>query len=136
MSVDADATQGSPSSPASLSVSSVRPRTELFLISFATLFFELACIRWFGSMVVYLTFFTNIVLMACFLGMAVGCLASSRSQRLIVFTIPLALVSVILTAALIRFSHRFSVDVGGQMSPQEVFFGTEPFGFEPIRGRR
>ena len=40
----------------------------LFLISFVILFFELACIRWFGSTVIFLTFFTNIVLLACFLG--------------------------------------------------------------------
>ena len=60
-----------------------RPRRvdlHLFLISFAILFFELACIRWFGSTVVFLTFFTNIVLMACFLGMTVGCLAASRGR--------------------------------------------------------
>ena len=37
---------------------------DLFLISFLILFFELACIRWFGSMVVFLTFFTNIVQLA------------------------------------------------------------------------
>jgi hypothetical protein len=37
----------------------------LFLISFLILFFELTCIRWFGSTVVYLTFFTNIVLLRC-----------------------------------------------------------------------
>jgi spermidine synthase len=101
------------------------------LISFMLLFYELTCIRWFGSMVVYLTFFTNIILMACFLGMTVGCLAASRSQRFIRFTIPLALVSTTLTAALIRYAHRLNVDVGGQRSPQEVFFGTERSGFAP-----
>ena len=50
-----------------------RPRRvdlHLFLISFVILFFELACIRWFGSTVIFLTFFTNLVLMACFLGMS------------------------------------------------------------------
>ena len=53
-----------------------RACVELFLISFLILFFELACIRWFGSTVIFLTFFTNIVLMACFLGVSVGCLAA------------------------------------------------------------
>ena len=48
----------------------------LFVISFVLLFFELACIRWFGSTVVFLTFFTNIVLLATFLGMSVGLLAA------------------------------------------------------------
>ena len=58
------------------------PFADLFLISFLILFFELACIRWFGSTVIFLTFFTNIVLMACFLGMSVGCLAASRRRDL------------------------------------------------------
>src|SRR6478672_4137000 len=57
---------------------SVRASFELFLISFLILFLELACIRWFGSTVIFLTFFTNIVLMACVLGMTVGCLSASR----------------------------------------------------------
>ena len=42
-----------------------RSYADLFLISFLILFFELAAIRWFGSTVVFLTFFTNIVLLAC-----------------------------------------------------------------------
>ena len=42
----------------------------LFFISFVLLFLELSCIRWFGSTVVFLTFFTNIVLLATFLGMS------------------------------------------------------------------
>ena len=54
---------------------------ELFSISFLILFFELACIRWFGSTVIFLTFFTNIVLMACFLGVSVGCLAARGAGR-------------------------------------------------------
>ena len=61
-----------------------RPRRvdlHLFLISFAILFFELACIRWFGSTVLFLTFFTNLILMACFLGISVGCLAASEAPR-------------------------------------------------------
>ena len=57
-------------------------KRELFLISFLILFFELACIRWFGSTVVFLTFFTNIVLMACFLGMTVGLLAARGAAEL------------------------------------------------------
>src|SRR5215471_10454076 len=76
-----------------------RVSVDLFLISFAILFFELACIRWFGSMVIFLTFFTNLVLMACFLGMSVGCLAASRTRNFISTVIPLALVSVLLSGA-------------------------------------
>ena len=57
---------------------SSRRTADLFLVSFLILFMELACIRWFGSMVVFLTFFTNIVLLAAFLGISVGCLAASQ----------------------------------------------------------
>ena len=70
----------------------VRASVELFLISFLILFFELACIRWLGSTVMFLTFFTNIVLMACFLGVSVGCLAASRSWSWMNTLVPLALV--------------------------------------------
>ena len=53
---------------------------DLFLISLLILFLELACIRWFPAHVLFLTFFTNTVLLACFVGMSVGCLAA-RSKR-------------------------------------------------------
>jgi hypothetical protein len=45
---------------------------ELFLISVLILFLELAGIRWFPAHALHLTFFTNVVLLACFLGMSVG----------------------------------------------------------------
>ncbi len=101
---------------------------DLFLVSFLILFFELACIRWFGSTVVYLTYFTNIVLMACFLGMSVGCLAASGRTGCGAWVLPLALVSVIAANAVLLIHTKFGrllIDVGGQGSPQEIFFGTE-----------
>lgn len=113
--------------PAVPPVTPRRGHFELFLASFALLFFELACIRWFGSTVVYLTFFTNFVLMACILGMSVGCLAASRSQRFEAFVIPLALVTAMMAFGLLRSFERgeMSINVGNQSSPQQVFFGTE-----------
>src|SRR5437868_11338317 len=78
-----------------------RPLLSLLLISFLILFFELACIRFFGSMVVFLTFFTNIVLMACFLGMSVGCLTATRRRNFIDAVLPLLFLTV--TLALITF---------------------------------
>src|SRR4051794_9742912 len=72
---------------------------DLFLISFVILFLELAFIRWFGSNVMFLTFFTNLVLMACFLGMSVGLLSAGRRQNLISFVLPLALLSIVLAVA-------------------------------------
>lgn len=40
----------------------------LFIVGFLVLFLELACIRWFAAYVVFLQFFTNVVLIAAFLG--------------------------------------------------------------------
>jgi spermidine synthase len=108
----------------------------LFLISFLILFAELACIRWFGSTVVFLTFFTNLVLMACFLGMSVGCLAASRRQDLVNTVIPLLLAaSAAACLTLVGYMRisRLTIDVGRQQQPQQVFFGTEARPADPGR---
>jgi len=100
----------------------------LFLISFLILFFELACIRWFGSTVVYLTFFTNIVLLATFLGMSVGCLTASSRRDWSSSVIPLLLVAVAGACVVwYLFTHvvPYQINVGAQGSPQQVYFGTE-----------
>jgi SAM-dependent methyltransferase len=106
-----------------------KPYSDLFFISFATLFLELACIRWFGSAVPFLTFFTNLVLFACFLGMSVGLLAAGRRANFGTWIIPLAVAAVGL-AELTSWAYAhfgsLSIDVGGQADPQQVFFGTEP----------
>src|ERR1700756_1263415 len=52
----------------------------LFLVGFLVLFFELACIRWFAAYVIFLQFFTNVVLIASFLGMSCGCLAARQPR--------------------------------------------------------
>jgi Spermine/spermidine synthase domain len=103
---------------------------DLFLISFVILFFELAFIRWFGANVIFLTFFTNLVLMACFLGMSVGLLSAGRRRNLITWVFPLALLTTVLAIATLAISKRTNyllIDVGGQNSPQQVFFGTSKF---------
>ena len=46
-----------------------RAGLDLFLISGLVLFLELACIRWFPAHVLYLTFFTNAVLLAAFVAL-------------------------------------------------------------------
>src|SRR4051794_28924710 len=105
-----------------------RAYLDLFLISFLILFFELACIRWFGSTVIFLTFFTNIVLMACFLGVSVGCLAASRRWSWIHMLAPLALVAAASACGFLWAYNTFSqvmIDVGSQQSPQLIYFGTD-----------
>ena len=100
---------------------------DLFLISLIILFLELACIRWFPAHVLYLTFFTNVVLLASFLGMSVGCLAASHRRNCLAWT-PLLLVVALTAAHAVEISSgsfvKF-VDVGNQASPQQVYFGTE-----------
>lgn len=104
------------------------PLLDLFLVSFTLLFFELTCIRWFASTVIFLTFFTNLVLMACFLGMSVGCLSASRRFSFVRTVLPVTLLAVataLLAAGAYNHYGQFAVDVGGQKSPQVVYFGTE-----------
>ena len=71
----------------------------LFLVGFLVLFLELACIRWFAAYVIFLQFFTNVVLLASFLGMSCGCMAARKRYdwlgqfpALALFTVTAALV--------------------------------------------
>ena len=100
----------------------------LFLVGFLVLFFELACIRWFSANVIFLQFFTNVVLIACFLGMSCGCLAARRRWDWLAATPYIALATFAAAHALLvvyTYWGGLAVDVGHQASPQEVFFGTE-----------
>jgi hypothetical protein len=102
-------------------------RLDLFLISLLTLFLELTCIRWFPSHVLFLTFFTNTVLLASILGIAVGCLAAKRKSNLLLWT-PLVLIVALGSAHAVewlRLTNSGVIDVGNQASPQMVFFGVE-----------
>ncbi len=104
-----------------------RSYQELFLISFLLLFFELACIRWFGSYVIFLTFFTNVVLLGSFVGMSVGCLAASRRTNFINWTPLVCLIAVVSALGIIylyQTDHSITVDIGHQYSPDRVYFGT------------
>jgi hypothetical protein len=109
-------------------VASKHTHFELFLVSFLVLFFELACIRWFAAYVVFLTFFTNIILLASFLGMSVGCLAAPRKTnfvKMVPLLSLLAIFSAVTTLAIYESHTGISVDVGNQASPQQIYFGTE-----------
>lgn len=100
----------------------------LFLVGFLVLFLELACIRWFAVYVVFLQFFTNVPLIASFLGMSCGCLAA-RSNRDWLGYFPRAMGAAVIAAFLFYIVYHLwtglAIDVGHQSSPQEVFFGTE-----------
>jgi SAM-dependent methyltransferase len=80
------------------------------------LFVELALIRWTGSNVVYLSYFSNFVLLGSFLGIGIGFLRARSSVSLWPYA-PLVL------AAFVVFVRAFPVEIdrsGGQL----IYFGT------------
>src|SRR5271157_5076242 len=94
----------SASPQASAETSLLRARLDLFLISAFILVLELACIRWFPAHVLYLTFFTNTVLLACFLGMSLGCLVADRPRNYLAATPALLGLAVIAAHAVDYFT--------------------------------
>jgi len=107
-----------------------RSYRDLFLVSFLILFFELAAIRFFASTVVFLTFFTNIVLLACFLGMSVGLLAARTGRDFVRMALPIATLTVAAAIATHwaywHWADALTVTVGNQAtSPGLIYFGTE-----------
>ncbi|QPC99805.1 spermidine synthase [Qipengyuania soli] len=68
----------------------------LVLSAFLMLFLELALIRWLGSNVVHLSYFSNFVLLGSFLGIGAGFLISRKSWSVWPITLPLLCILVIL----------------------------------------
>lgn len=87
----------------------------LVLLSGLMLFVELALIRWTGSNVVFLSFFSNFVLLGSFLGIGVGFLRGTSRVDLFPFA-PLAL--AILVGAVLTFP--VEIDRSGS---ELIFFG-------------
>jgi hypothetical protein len=91
-------------------------RTRIFLVSFTLLFFELLCIRWIPAYVRYLSYFTNFILLASFLGMGLGILAARRPNfRFPPF--PLLLLALAGVVAVNRFELNIS-------STDVLYFGS------------
>ncbi len=103
-------------------------KRDLFLISFLFLFLELAFIRWLPAEVLFLTFFTNTILLACFLGLSLGCLAARSGRNYMAITPILLAIAIAAGGAMesIRIKLQDVLNVGGNdTSPQMVYFGTE-----------
>ncbi len=90
-----------------------KPR--LVLLSFLMLFVELAIIRWSGANVVYLAYFSNLVLLGSFLGIGLGFLWAGRGGR------PLFPYAPLVLAALVAFIRFFPIDIRVTGS-QLIFF--------------
>src|SRR4051794_8594851 len=96
-------------------------RTRIFLVSFTLLFFELLCIRWIPAYVRYLSYFTNFILLASFLGMGLGILVARRTNfRFPPF--PLLVLALAIVVALNRFELNIS-------STDVLYFGSGTTGF-------
>jgi hypothetical protein len=92
---------------------------QLFMLSFLMLFVELALIRWSGALVIYLSYFSNFVLLGSFLGIGVGFLRARSRVNLFPWA-PVAL------ALLIAFVRIFPVQVN-RAGNQLLFFGYGTF---------
>ena len=79
------------------------------------LFLELALIRWIGSNVLYLSYFSNFVLLASFLGIGLGFLRANAARDLSGYA-PIAL------AALVAFVRIFPVEID-RSGTELIFFG-------------
>jgi len=98
----------------------VMPRARLFGLSFLMLFTELALIRWTGANIVYLSYFSNFVLLGSFLGIGIGFLRARARVNLFPYA-PVAL------ALLILFVRVFPVEVVRTGNAGIIFFGYGKF---------
>jgi hypothetical protein len=95
-------------------------RLRLFLLSFLMLFVELALIRWTGSNVVYLSYFSNFVLLGSFLGIGLGFLRAKAKVDLFPYA-PIALLG------LVCFVLFFPVEIDRSGS-NLIYYGGKPSG--------
>lgn len=56
----------------------------LFLISYVMLFLEIFLIRWISTEVRIFAYVSNLVLLACFLGMGIGCYFSKKKENILI----------------------------------------------------
>src|SRR5690348_1893807 len=97
-------------------------RRDLFLISALFLFLELTFIRWFPAEVLFLTFFTNTVLLASFLGLSLGCLAANHKRDYLPWTPVVIIIGIAAGAAMesLRLALQDILDVGKNVSAPQV----------------
>src|SRR5437870_8110513 len=95
-------------------------RARFLLVSFRLLFFELLCIRWIPAYVRYLSYFTNFILLASFLGMGLGILAARRATFRF---LPFPLLVLLLTAVVAV--NRFELNIS---STDVLYFGSGTHG--------
>src|SRR5919198_4372896 len=101
-----------------------RPEAQLFLTSLLGLYAELLCIRWMPAHVRFLSYFTNFILLASFLGLGVGILSVRRKLPLGPRTFPL----LFLFAAILIAATKFELHIG---SAGVLYYGAGEGGTAP-----
>lgn len=77
---------------------------KLFVVSFVSLFWEILLIRWLPCELPFLAFFRSLVLLACFLGMGLGCIAYTRFRLSNVHLIFLFLAGILIATVTIMIA--------------------------------
>ncbi len=86
--------------PADLDRSRLGPRAELFLVSFVALFVEVMLIRYAGSQIRVFSFYKNVPLIGCFLGLGLGCWQGrGRVRDVLTFLLWLVPLAAVLAAS-------------------------------------
>ncbi len=80
------------------------PSSRLFLISFVMLFLEVALIRWISTEIRIFAYVNNLVLLACFLGIGIGCYTSTKRKDL---ALTLLVLLILLVAVKGKWMIRF-----------------------------
>src|SRR5215471_9330937 len=90
-------------------------RWRLVGLSFLMLFVELALIRWLGANIIYLSYYSNFVLLGSFLGIGIGFLRAKSKVNLFPWA-PVAL------SLLVLFVLVFPVQISHTSGTQLIFF--------------
>src|SRR4026207_141142 len=83
-----------------------------FLASFLVLFLEIALIRWMPAYIRLLSYFSNFILLASFLGIGLGCLLAPARSRLFTW---FPLVQAVVIAAVYFFRLEVAVPTSGSI---------------------
>lgn len=96
-----------------------RPYTTLFLVSFVALFVEVMLIRYCGSQIRIFSYYKNVPLVSCFLGLGLGCcLGKGRSRHALLFLLWLTPLAVFFSSGSIAVERVLSMLAAAGSSEQ------------------
>jgi len=84
----------------------------IFLSSFLVLFLEIALLRWLPAYIRLLSYFSNFILLACFLGIGVGCLLATSRRRLFLW---FPMIQAVVVATVYFFLLEVNVNTSGSI---------------------